>query len=60
MIYTKKNPSKEYLQNINYYIEMHENGVFRSNEFVTNQDAYIGISEQIPHLRFKDRKYLPI
>ena len=44
MIYSKKNPSKEYLQNISYYKEMHKNGFQRLDKFVCNQDAYDGIS----------------
>ena len=44
MVYTKKNPSKEYLQNVKYYKEMHENGFLRIDEFVSSKDAYSGIS----------------
>ncbi len=44
MIYSRKNPSKEYLQNINYYKEMHKSGFQRLDKFVCNKDAYDGIS----------------
>ena len=44
MICSKKNPSKEYLQNISYYKEMHKNGFQRLDKFVCNQDAYDRIS----------------
>ena len=44
MIYSKKNPSKEYLQNLSYYEEMHKNGFQRTDKFVCNEEAYDGIS----------------
>ena len=44
MIYSKKNPSKEYRQNINFYKTMHENGFQRLDKFICKEDAYDGIS----------------
>ena len=44
MIYSKKNPSKKYLEYINYYIEMHQKGFQRLDKFVCNEEAYNGIS----------------
>ena len=44
MIYSKKNPSKEYLQNLSYYKEMHKNGFQRLDKFICKDNAYDGIS----------------
>ena len=44
MIYSKKYPSKKYLQNINYYKEMHQNGFQRLDKFIDKENAYDGMS----------------
>ena len=44
MIYSKKNPSKEYVQNLSYYKEMHKNGFQRLDKFICKDNAYDGIS----------------
>ena len=44
MIYSKFNPSKEYLQHISFYKDMHKNGFKRTDGSIEKKNAYDGIT----------------